>query len=75
MAIITLCRSWQVINIFTCSGGAIVTTGASAQHLGMVDRYRRFPYAGRMTVLTGVGAVDMLQALAGRSNTVMTTRT
>jgi hypothetical protein len=71
VAVIALGDSRQVINILALSRIAIVTTGASAQYLKVIDRYCGFPYAGRVTVLTDVGAVDMLERLAGGGDTVM----
>ena len=43
MAIIALCRGRQVIQILTHGGEAVMTTAAGAQHLEVINRYRRIP--------------------------------
>jgi hypothetical protein len=75
MAVIALGHGRQVIQILTPRCDIVMTTGASAEYLKVIDHHGRFPHAGRVAVFTDVGAVDVLKRLAGGGYTVMATRT
>jgi len=64
-----------MIDGFTSSGDIIMATVTSTLHLEVIDRYRRFPYAGRMTVFANIGATDMLQSLTRRTDSIMAAAT
>ena len=71
VAVITLCRGRQVIQIFTHGGDAVMAARTSAQDLEVIDRDRRIPQVGRMAILANVGGADMVQALTGRSDAIV----
>ena len=75
MTIITLCRGRHVVEVFTQSGDAIMTTGTGAQYLEVIHGDCGFPNTARMAIITDIGRTDMLQPLAGRTNSIMTTAT
>ena len=64
-----------MINILTCSRNAIVTTGAGTQHLGVIHGDCWLPNTGRVAIFASVGAVYVLQTLAGGGNAIMATGT
>ncbi len=75
MAVITLGRGRDMIDIRAVGNDSIVATTAYTQHLEMVDLCGRFPDFSGMTILTNLGGVDMINSLAGGRSTIMTTET
>ena len=75
MAIVTLCRGRQVIQILAHGDDAIMTTGAGAEYLEVIDRNGRVPDVGTVAVFTNVGRADVVETLTRGGHTVVTVAT
>jgi len=75
VAVIALCRSWQMIQVLAHGGNAVMTTRTSAQHLEVVHDYHGIPQVSAMTIFTDVSRADVVQALTGRSDTIVAVTT
>jgi len=71
MTIIALRRGWKMIEILAHRGDTVMTARTSAQHLEVIDRDRRIPQVGRVTIFTNIGGADVIQALAGGRHTIV----
>ena len=71
MTVITLSSGRQVIGILTHSRNAVVTARASPDYLEVIDRDRRVPDVGTVTVLADVGRADVIQTLTGGGHAIM----
>ena len=71
MAVIALCRGRQVVEVFAHGGDTVMTARTSTQHLEVIDRDRRIPQVGRVTIFTNIGGADVIQALAGGRHTIV----
>lgn len=61
-----------MVGVLARSCDSVMTTGASAQHLEVIDLNGRFPHAGAVTVFTHIRGGDVVRALAGGDGAVMT---
>jgi len=61
MTVITLGGSRQMIGILARGGNAVVTTGAGSQHLEVIDRHRRIPDVGAVTIFADIGGADVVE--------------
>ena len=64
-----------MIGILAGRCNAIVTTGAGAQYLEVINRHRRIPDVGTVAVLADVGGADVIKRLPGRSHAIVATAT
>ena len=50
-----------MIKVFTHGSDAIVAAAAATQYLEVIDRDRRIPKVGAMTILTDVSGADVIE--------------
>ena len=70
MAVFTDVGGYYVIRRFTGSVRSIVTTGAIAGDIGVIE-CRRNPAGGRMTIIAGIAACQVRRVLADRNSIVV----
>ena len=75
MTIITLRRGWQMIKVLTHGSDAIVAAAAATQYLEVINRYRRIPKVGAVTVFADIGGADMVETFTGRGHAIVAVTT
>jgi len=71
VTVITLSRGRNVVTGFTLGYHIIMAAGASAQHLEVIHRDRRFPHAGAVAVFAHVRGIDVVRPLAGGDGAIV----
>ena len=64
-----------MIQILAHRGDAIMTTAASTQYLEVINRYRRIPQVGAVTVFTDIGRADVVQRFASSGHAIVAVAT